>query len=399
MTSKQGENDPQVVPSSFRSPSSSCSNVLNDDVDDADEEVSMTRSREYNSGAIKTKTTQSQHQSSITRPVTFKDNSKQAQFQAREQEEWQGNEEEQGEWQEEAEELTSEEPASEPGNDKTNSERPRPSRLQEEIAALRRSPLHWAKFEYLTGQVTFPGFEKDGKTMLDESQCVRLAASETTSLELLRERHSQVLEMWEQGRCYSPLGLFYSSGRDNYDPRSEGTVSEEMELERVVKRATRLMHHQSQQGDEEGSSDGEVASSGAAGGDTCSENEQASSKGTDPITKISSARASSTRASSTNAPTNQFSFRKPAYNSQPRQSYYHNNNSSRYGPRSRNTRSGWQSDAYGSYRPSYQPWIGSKLKEERSLHPITPTRKKNSPWKRPGFTDLNRRLLRKLTRW
>jgi hypothetical protein len=195
MTSEGNENDQQVVPRSFRSPSSSCSNVLNDDdVDDADEEVSMTCSREYNSGTIKTKTTQSQHQSSITTPVSFKDNLSQVQSQAIEQEKWHKDEEEQGEGQGEAEE-----PSSGPENDKaTRSERPRPSRLQEEIAALRRSPAHWAKFEYLTEQVTFPGFEKDGNSVLDESQCIRLAASETTSLELLRERRAQVLEMWSK---------------------------------------------------------------------------------------------------------------------------------------------------------------------------------------------------------
>jgi hypothetical protein len=53
---------------------------------------------------------------------------------------------------------------SEPGNDKeANSERPRPSRLQEEIAALRGSPQHRAKFEYLTEQVCFAGLRKTGK--------------------------------------------------------------------------------------------------------------------------------------------------------------------------------------------------------------------------------------------
>jgi hypothetical protein len=312
MTSEREENYQQVVPRSFRSPSSLCSNVLNDaDVDDADDEVNMTRLREYNSGTIKAKS--HPDQSNTSRPVTFRDSPNQAQSQAREQEEGQEEATQQKEGIEEAEEVTSEEGVSGPGNDKASgSERPRPNRLQEEIAALRRSPAHWAKFKYLTGQVSFPGFEKDGKAVLDESQCVRLAASDTTSLELFKERHAQVLEMWEQGRCYSPLGLFYSAVRDNYDPRSEGTVSEEMELERVVKRATRLMQHQSQQGNEEGSSDGEVASSGAAVGDTCSEDGQGSSKATYPTNK-----ASSTKTSFTSPSTANFSFRKPAYNRQP----------------------------------------------------------------------------------
>jgi hypothetical protein len=339
-TSERQENDQQVVPRSFRSPSfSSCSNVLNDAdvVDAAADEEEITCSREYNQGTIKAKTTQSQHHTSTSRPVTLRDNLNQAQPQAIEQEKWHMDEEEQGEGQEEAEE-----PASGPENDKaTTSERPRSNRLQEEIAALRRSPGHWAKFEYLTGQVSFPGFKKDGKSVLDESQCVRLAASNSTSLELLRERHAQVLEMWEQGRCYSPLGLFYTSVRDNYDPRSEGTVSEETELEQVVRRATRLMQHQSQQGGSEGSSDGEVAANGTADTDTCSKNEPASSKETYLTTKTSSfTRTSSSRASSTNAPTSQFSFRKPDYSRQPRQSYYRNNSPSRYGPRSRNNHSG-----------------------------------------------------------
>jgi hypothetical protein len=216
----------------------------------------------------------------------------------------------------------------------------------------------------LTEQVSFAGFEKDGKTVLDESQCVRLAASDTTSLEMFKERHAQVLEMWEQGRCYSPLGLFYTSVRDNYDPRSEGRVSEEMELEQVVKRATRLMQHQSQQGEEEGSSDGEVAGNSAAVGATCSENEPVSSKDTYPTNKRSSStRISFSRATSTNAPTNQFSFRKPEYNNQPRQSYYRNNNFTSYGSRSRTNRSNWQSSSYSSYRPSYLSWIGSNLAE------------------------------------
>jgi hypothetical protein len=101
---------------SFRSPSSSCSNVLNDG--DVDEEDELTRSREYNSRAIKAKF--HPNQSSTSRPVTFKGNSNQAQSQAREQENWQGNEEEQREGQEEAtqqkegieeaEEVTSEPP-------------------------------------------------------------------------------------------------------------------------------------------------------------------------------------------------------------------------------------------------------------------------------------------------
>jgi hypothetical protein len=161
----------RITGRSFRSTSfSSYSNVLNDDDDVVDEE--LTRLREYTQGTIKAKTYPDQ--SSTTRPVTFRDNPSQAQAQAREQEEWQGDEEEQGEGQKEAEELAREEPASEPENDKaTGSERPRSNRLQEEIAALRRSTLHWAKFEYLTEQVTFPGFEKDGKRVLDESQCVR----------------------------------------------------------------------------------------------------------------------------------------------------------------------------------------------------------------------------------
>jgi hypothetical protein len=183
--------------------------------------------------------------------------------------------------------------------------------LQEEIAALRRSPLHWVKFEYLTDKVTFPGFEKNGKTRLDESQCVRLAASETMSLELLKERHAQVLEMWEQGKCYSPLGLFYSSVRDNYDPRSEGTVSEELELEQVVRRATKLIQHQSQQDDGEGSSDGEVAGNSTSDGAICSKNDQVSSKETYPTTKVTS-----TRASSASTTSSQFSFRKPDYSRQ-----------------------------------------------------------------------------------
>jgi hypothetical protein len=357
MTSERQENDQQVVPVSFRGAShnSLCSNVLNDDDDVDDEEVNMTRLREYNSGTIKAKTTQSPHQSSITGPVTFKDNLSQAQSQDRQQEEWHKDEKEQREGQEGAEEPASEEVVSGSENDKaTHSERPRPNRLQEEIAALRRSPAHWAKFEYLTGQVSFAGFEKDGKTRLDESQCVRLAASDTTSLELLRERHAQVLEMWEQGRCYSPLGLFYTAVRDNYDPRSEGTVSEEVELEQVVRRATRLIQHQSQQGEEEGSGDGEVASNSAPGEGTCFENGQGSSKETYPTTKVTS-----TRTSSTSTQTSQFSFRKPDYSSQPHQSYYHNNNSSHYGSRSRNKGSGWQSGGYSRYRPSHQPWSRS----------------------------------------
>jgi hypothetical protein len=211
------------------------------------------------------------------------------------------------------------------------------------------------------------GFEKDGKTMLDESQCVRLAAINITRLELFKERHAQVLEMWEQGRCYSPLGLFYTSVRDNYDPRSEGTVNEEMELEQVVRRATRLMQHQSQQGDEEGSSDEAVAGSGTAVEVACSENEQASSKGTYPIIKTTSTRASSSREAPMNAPTSQFSFRKPDYTGQSHQSYYRSNNPSRYASRRRSNRSGCQSDAYGSYRASYQPWTGSNSAETEDV--------------------------------
>jgi hypothetical protein len=363
MTSERGENDQPVVPRSFRGASFSlCSNVLNDDVDDADE-ISMTRSGENNQGTIKAKITQSPHHTSTSRPVTFRDNPNQAQPQAIEQEESHRDEKEQEEGQEEAEE-----PASEQENDKaTSSERPRSSRLQEEIVALKRSPLHWAKFEYLTGQVSFPGFEKDGKSVLDESQCVRLAASETTSLELLKERHAQVLEMWEQGQCYSPLGLLYTSVRDNYDPRSEGTVSEELKLEQVVMRATKLMQYQSQQGEGEGSSDVEVPGNSAADEDTCSENEQDSSKETYPTTKTSSTRATSSRASITNTPTSQFNFTRSDYNHKPRQSYYHSNNPSRYGSRNHNNRSSWQAGSRGSYRPSYQPWIGSNSAEEEEV--------------------------------
>jgi hypothetical protein len=357
MTSESGESDQQVVPRSFRSLSSSCSNVLNDDVDDDDDKEEIKRSREYNSGTIKVKTHPDQR--STTRPATLRDSSNQAQSQAREQERWQENEDEQGEWQEEAEEPAREEVVSEPGNDKApGSERPRPNRLQEEVAVLRRNPLHWAKFEYLTKQVSFPGFEKDGKNTLDESQCVRLAASETTSLGLLRERHAQVLEMWEQGRCYSPLGLFYTSVRDNYDPRSEGTVTEEVGLEQVMRRSTKLMQHQSQQSEGEGSNDGEVPGNSAAGKDTCSENEQVSNKETYPISKVTL-----TKASSTSTQTSQFSFRKPEYYNQPRQSYYRNSNSSRYGSRNHNNRSGWQAGARSSYRPNYQPWTGSNSAE------------------------------------
>jgi hypothetical protein len=363
MTSNITENDQQVVPVSFGGASFSlCSNVLNDDVDDADDEVNMTRLREYNSGTIKAKTTQAHYQSSTTRPVTFKDNPSQAQSQASEQEGCHRDEEEQGGGQEEAEETAREEVVSEPGNDKgVSSGRPRPNRLQQEIAVLKRSPIYLAKFEYLTGQVSFPGFEKDGKTRLDESQCVRLAASDTTSLELFKERRAQVLEMWEQGRCYSPLGLFYTSVRDNYDPRSEGIVSEELELEQVVRRASGLMQHQSQQGEREDSSDGKVVGNDAADEDICSEDGQDSVKETYPTTKVSSPgrASSSTTASFPNPSAANFSFRKPAYNSQPRQSYYRNNNSSRNGARSRNTRSGWQAGAYGSYRP----WIGSNSAE------------------------------------
>jgi hypothetical protein len=364
MTSEGNEKDQKVVPRSFRSPSSLCSNVLNDDNDDDVVDEELTRSRENNQGTIKAKTYPDQ--SSSTRPDTFEDNSSQAQSQAIEQEEWQGSEEEQGEGQEEAEEPASEEVVSEPGKDKgASSERPRPNQLQEEIAALRRSPLHWAKFEYLTEQVSFPGFEKDGKTMLDESQCVRLAASETTSLELFKERHAQVLEMWEQGRCYSPLGLFYTSVRDNYDPRSEGTVSEESELGQVVMRATKLMQHQSQQGDGEGSNISEVSGNSASDADTCSNGRLDSSKDTYPTTKASS----SARASSTSTATSQFSFRKPDHRSQSRQSYYRSNSPSRYGSRSRNACSDWQAGSADSYRPSYQPWTGSKLQDEVEIVP------------------------------
>jgi hypothetical protein len=147
MTSERGENYQQVVPRSFRSPSSLCSNVLNDDdVDDADDEE-LTRSREYNSGTIKTKTTQSQYQTSTSRPVTSKYNPSQTQSQAKEQEEWPRGEEEQGEGQEKAEEPAREEVVSEPENDKrASSERLQSSRLQEEITALRRSPLHCVLF-------------------------------------------------------------------------------------------------------------------------------------------------------------------------------------------------------------------------------------------------------------
>jgi hypothetical protein len=367
MTSERGKNYQEVVPRSFRSPSFSYSNVLNDDDDDDDDKEELTRSREYNSGTIKAKIHPDQR--NITRPTTLKDSSNQAQPQAEEQEECQ----EEATWQKEgigeAEELDREEVISEPGNDKAiGSERPRPNRLQEEIAALKRSPLHWAKFEYLTERVTFPGFEKDGKRVLDESQCMRLAASETTSLELFKERHAQVLEMWEQGRCYSPLGLFYSSVRDNYDPRSEGTVSEEMELKQVVRRATRLIQHQRQCGEGEGSSDEEVAGNSVLDGVACPKNEQSVSKDTYTTTKISSARASSSKTSTTNAPTSQFSFKRPDYTNQSRQSYYRSNNPSRYGSHRRSNRSGWQSSAYGSYRPSYQPWTAStKLEDAEEL--------------------------------
>jgi hypothetical protein len=58
---------------------------------------------------------------------------------------------------------------------------------------------------------------------------------------------------------------------------------------------------------------------------------------------------------------------KPAYNRQLHQSYYRNNNSSRYGARSRNTRSGWQAASHGSYRASYQPWTGSNSAEDKEL--------------------------------
>jgi hypothetical protein len=113
------------------------------------------------------------------------------------------------------------------------------------------------------------------------------------------------------------------------------------------------MQHQSKQGDGVGSNDGELIGSGAAGEDTCSENGQDSSKETYTTTKVTS-----TKTSSTSTQTSQFSFRKPEYYNQSHQSYHRSNNPSRCGSRSRNTRSGWQAGARGSYRPSYQPWTG-----------------------------------------
>jgi hypothetical protein len=358
MTLERQENDQQVVPRSFQSSSfSSCSNVLNDDdVVDANEE--LTRSREYNSGTIKAKTTQSQHQSNISRPARLKDNLSQAQPQARKQEGWQGNEEEQGEGQEEAEEVIREEVVSVPENDKvTGPERPRPNRLQEEIAALRRSPQHWAKFEYLTNAVSFAGFEKDGKSVLDESQCVRLAASETTSLELFKERHAQVLQMWEQGQCYSPLGLFYTAVRDNYDPRSEGTVSEEMQLAQVVRRATKLMEYQSHPpGEEDGGNVGRVPGYSAPYDVTSyAENEHHNRK-----------ENYDTRASTTPRMSNKpFSLRRPQYNIQSQQSYYHSNNRQRYSARTCTSRSNWQAGSY-SYQPGYQSYTNPSSQEEQA---------------------------------
>jgi hypothetical protein len=360
MTSERGENDQQVVPVSFRGASlnSLCSNALNDD--DVDEEVNMRRLREYSSGTIKAKTYPDQ--SSTSRPVTFKDNPGEAQSQGIEQEEWQGSEEGQEEGQKKAEEPAREEVVSEPGNDKASRlERPRPSRLQEEIAALRQSSGHWAKFEYLTNEVSFAGFEKDGKNVLDESQCFRLAASDTTSLELFKERHAQVLEMWEQGRCYSPLGLFYTSVRDNYDPRSEGTVSEEMQLAQVVRRATKLMEYQSQPpGKEDGSNAGQVPGYSAPYDVTSStENEHHNRK------ENYDTRASTTLRMSNNS----FSLRRPEYNTQSRQAYYQNNNRQRYSARSSTSRSKWQAGSY-SYQPGCQSYTNPNCHEEEQAGSI-----------------------------
>jgi hypothetical protein len=123
------------------------------------------------------------------------------------------------------------------------------------------------------------------------------------------------------------------------------------------------MQHQSQQSEGESSSGGEVIGSGTAVGVACSENGQDSGRDTYPTTK-----ASSTKTSFTNPYAENFSFRKPAYNSQPRQSYYRNNNNpSNYSARSRNKGSGWQSGGYGSHQPSYQPWTSSKLEDVEEL--------------------------------
>jgi hypothetical protein len=126
------------------------------------------------------------------------------------------------------------------------------------------------------------------------------------------------------------------------------------------------MQHQSQQGEGEGSNAGELIGSGAAGEDTWSENGRDSSKDTYTTSKVTS-----TKTSSTSTQTSQFSFRKPDYNTQPHQSYYRNNNSSRYRSRSRTNRSGWQSGGYSSYKPSYQSWTGSNSAEDEDKENYT----------------------------
>jgi hypothetical protein len=127
------------------------------------------------------------------------------------------------------------------------------------------------------------------------------------------------------------------------------------------------MRHQGQHGEEEGSSDEEVAGSGTAVVDTCSKYELNSSKDTYTTIKTSSARASSNMASITNASASHFSFTKYDYNRKPRQSYYRNSNPCRYGARNHNNRSSWQAGSRGSYRPSYQPGIGSNSTEEEEV--------------------------------
>lgn len=77
-------------------------------------------------------------------------------------------------------------------------------------------------FTFLDKEASFEGYARsDGRITLDTQQALKIALTKNLSLELLKERYTQVKQMWLSGQCRkNPLGLFYWAITNNQNPGS-----------------------------------------------------------------------------------------------------------------------------------------------------------------------------------
>lgn len=89
-------------------------------------------------------------------------------------------------------------------------------------------PSQRAIFNFLSTEAGFEGFEPP---LMSGWEAHKFAINPLLTLELVKARYAQALEMWQQGKVRkNPIGLLYRALEKDYDPRSAGGDEAQVQL-------------------------------------------------------------------------------------------------------------------------------------------------------------------------